>query len=92
MGFEVISIEIVENLVKMAKINLSKMNMHNASFHIQDGKEGFPQECHTPEFLLRRVRHNCPGHGWTNLVKGNFIAPVEQDSSPVSYENRKKKW
>ena len=72
MGFEVISIEIVEDLVKMAEINLSKLNMQSASFHIQDGKSGFPSRMPYAGILAAASRHNCPTRGWTNLVKVEF--------------------
>ncbi len=82
MGFEVISIEIVENLVKMAKINLSKLNMHNASLHIQDGKRGFPSRMPYAGILAAACASKLPQAWLDQLGEGGIlIAPVEQDTS-----------
>ena len=82
MGFEVISIEIVENLVKMAKNNLSKLNMHNASFHIHDGKRGFPSRMPYAGILAAACASKLPQAWLDQLGEGGIlIAPVEQDTS-----------
>ena len=92
MGFEVISIEIVEDLVKMAEINLSKLNMQNASFHIQDGKSGFPSRNAIRWHSLQQHASQMPQAWLDQLGEGGIlIAPVQQDSSQFLMK-RKKKW
>ena len=82
MGFEVISIEIVGDLVKMAKINLSKLNMQNASFHIRDGKSGFSSRMPYAGILAAACASQLPQAWLDQLGEGGIlIAPVEQDSS-----------
>ena len=60
----------------------SKLNMQNASFHIQDGKSGFSSRMPYAGILAAACASKLPEAWLDQLGEGGIlIAPVQQDSS-----------